>query len=505
MATGISACILVAVLQGAPAADLNVPPPLPPPPELLDGLSADGYQYLPPVETGDGEATRRALEPPETVDRPAGGEAAIEGGVPAAQAAGTPGPALRAGRGVLSDVTISMPAANLPAEYFDPPLDDAEIPGVLLPEIDESFLTEPEVPGYPSSRSVVPGMSIRQLAPFFALAKGSEAAAIEAKRTGDDALFADQIAKAVSAYADIVAMADAGNEAREEAWYGIARCEYRRGNWWKAFDAIERSFPGKFDRSEVAGRIRLEMFIGEHLWRLGEARVPDASSSGEILTGYQAASLVYAAAIFNQPAAADAPLALLRRGDAAAMDRDWEAAEKFYRQAVEYYPESESAMQARSSLAEMVMRRYSAELPEAARSDLGSIMDDVERADVGLSEEAEERRRRAVAVANDMEAETKLRHAKEYLKNVRVRKSRDAAVFLLGDVVSHFPGTVQAGEAAGILRGMGIEPPMTLSDGSRFPITSGWNGRRDGDEEGLFPGGSIIVERQDGTEGISEP
>jgi tetratricopeptide (TPR) repeat protein len=301
-------------------------------------------------------------------------------------------------------------------------------------------------------------------------------------------------------------MADAGNEAREDAWYGLARCEYRRGNWWKAFDALERSFPRKFDRSEVAGRIRLEMFIGEHLWRLGEARIPDTSSNGELLTGYRAASLVYAAAIFNQPIAADAPLALLRRGDAAAMDRDWEAAEKFYRQVVEYYPESEPAMQARSSLAEMVMRRYSLELPEAARNDLGSIMDDVERADAGLSGAAEERRRRAVAVANDMEAETKLRHAKEYLKNVRVRKSRDAAVFLLGDLVSHFPGTIQAGEAADILRGMGIEPPMTLSDGDRFPITSGWDGRRDVDgERDFFPGGSVAVDRQDVTGEVPEP
>ncbi|MDR1519863.1 MAG: hypothetical protein LBU23_06945 [Planctomycetota bacterium] len=496
---GLAGFLLLAAIltRGAPAGEADVPAPLPPPPELLNILGIDGVPYL-PAAPGDAAETRRALEPPAAVAAPAGGENPPPRPPPSRPAA--------VSRAPMSDLTVSPPSQFMPSEYFDFPIDAGgeEVPGVVMPEVDESYFANQVPRGPPLGRAAVPGMSVRQLSPFLALAKGSEAAAIEAGKTGDQAVFAEQIAKALSAYADIVAMADAGNEAREEAWYGVARCEYRRGNWWKAFDALERSFPGRFDRSEVAGRIKLEMFIGERLWRLGGAKVADAHSGDGLLNGYQAASRVYAAAIFNQPTASDAPLALLRRGDAAAIEEDWEAAEKFYRQVVEYYPESDPAMQARSSLAEAVLRRYSAGAPEAARDDVGLIMDDVERADAELSSEAEERRRRAVALANDIEAETRLRHAKEYLKNVRVRKSRDAAVFLLGDIVSHFPAAPQAREAADILRNMGIDPPMVLSDGGRFPIASGWSGRESG-AGGVFPGGSATLDGQDGGGGGVSP
>ncbi|MDR1534407.1 MAG: hypothetical protein LBU64_04830 [Planctomycetota bacterium] len=480
----------------AESAEPDIPIPLPPPPELLDGLGM-GELPLPPAVSGDARETRLALEPPALVAPPAPARDESPPSPPSPPPA-RPAASYRAGR---ADLIISPPSSRLPEEYFDLPVDETPVPGVVLPEIDEAYIAGPDASGFPAGRPVSPGLSLRRMAPFFALAKGSEAVAIEARRGGDAAMFAEQIAKAIDAYTDIVAMAGAGDEAREEAWYGVARCEYRRGNWWKAFDALERSFPRLFDRGEVAGRIKLEMFIGERLWRLGDAAAPDAFSEGEPLNGYQAASRVYAAAIFNQPTAQDAPLALLRRGDAAALDRDWEAAGKFYRQVVEYYPESEPAMQARSSLAESVLRQYSDGMPEAAREDLGVIMDDVERAEAGLSGESEERRRRAVVRANDMEAETRLRHAREYLRNVRVRKSRDAAVFLLGDVVSHFPGTAQAGEAAEILRGLGIDPPMILSDGARFPITSGWSGREEGAGGTFFPAGSATLGGQDANGG----
>jgi tetratricopeptide (TPR) repeat protein len=166
---------------------------------------------------------------------------------------------------------------------------------------------------------------------------------------------------------------------------------------------------------------------------------------------------------------------MLRRGDAMAMEENWEEAAKFYRSAIEYYPESEPAMQARSSLAEAVYRQeWPAGFPEAARSDLARVMSDVERNDEILSGPAEERRRRAVALANNLEAENLLRTAKSYMSQIRVRKSRDAAVFQLGEIVSRYPDTEQAAEAEGLLREMGIEPPMRLAEGNRFPIAPHW-------------------------------
>ena len=476
--------LMLSVLAGEPP----VLAPLPPPPELL--LEAlDALPELP----ADPEEVRRALEPPAAIVPPAplpavsSAEAALTAPLP------TTAP--------LSDMTISLPSRYGPDDYFHLPLEDQTVPGVVLPEIDRAhYARMTETAGRPA----LPGLSIRQLEPYFALAKGTEAMAIETGKTGEGLAYREQLSKAMDAYLAIISMADASSEAREEAWYGVARCEYRLGNWWRAFDALERSFPRKFEKSEVAGRLKLEMFIGERLWRMAGEPVPDANPDGIPLTGYQAASLVYAAIVFNQPISEDAPLAILRRGDAAALDNDWTEAAKFYRQVIEYYPESEQAMQARSSLAESVYRQeWPAGFPEAARDDLGRVMDDVERAGGSLSDDARERRQRAVSIANDLEAEIRLRQAKEYLKSIRVRKSRDAAVFLLGDIVSFYPATAQAVEAADMLRDLGIEPPLVLSDGSRFPITGGASGADSPFAAAVIGVGSVELEdRLDADDGI---
>ncbi|MDR1613287.1 MAG: tetratricopeptide repeat protein, partial [Planctomycetota bacterium] len=281
--------------------------------------------------------------------------------------------------------------------------------------------------------------------------------------------------------------------AREEAWYGVARCEYRRRNWWRAFDALERSFPKSFVPDEVAGRVRLEMFIGERLWRVGDNPAPEAVAEGRQLSGYQAAAKVYAAVLFNQPNANDAPLALLRRGDAAALYHDYEEAAKHYRQLIAYYPDSEHALRARSSLAEAIYRReWPTGFPEAARDDALSVMADVERARGALSDEAAIRRERAVAVANDLEAETKLRHAKEYLSGMRLRKSREGAIFLLKDVVARYPDAPQAGEAREMLLALGVEPPAPAAPVSPFAVPEPLE-RSGGTRVGDAPGDSRVT------------
>ena len=500
----------------AEAAEAGQAAPLPPPPELLDGGYYDPTAtHLESLPAWEPEEKRQALEPPVTIvpdpavpwSEPAAHDSSAYAPttyIPPANAqpidatAATIAAAPIRVQQPLARMHISPPSAFMPADYFNLPMVEDGIPGVILPELDDAFRDAGQ-PAAPVGRPAIVGLSIRQLEPYFALAKGTEGAALDAAKRNEDEVYKDQLRKSVDAYRAIVDMADAGTEAREEAWYGIARCEYRLGNWWQSFEALERSFPKRFERQEVEGRIKLEMFIGERLWRLGEETIPDAvSKDGQLLNGYQSASQVYARAVYNQPAASDAPVALLRRGDAAAMEQNWEEAAKFYRQVVEYYPESESAQLARASLAETIYKRYPKELPEAGRDDLGNIMDDVERARNNLSEEAAERRQRVVAMANEREAEPKLRQAKEYLKSMRLKKSRDAAVFLLGDIVSFYPNTPQAMEAAEILRGMGIEPPMVLSDGDKFPITSGASGRElaaEGEDPG-FGGGSVQLEGQ---------
>lgn len=523
--TGVGACrkalalVSLLVFASAPSARAATPEPLPPPPELLDGVGGPAFniqsgqgQYLPPYAGGQGYSPMPGQQYPQQPQPypqpsqpgrpgndvydpynapvssflpPLPGQAASEVGDPYLTPSPFQIPNLNAPplanlppnqsqNPNRPPMVISPPASNMPDEYFNLPFSLSEtggIPGVMLPELDEEFY-DPGM-GVTTKRPIRIGMSSRQLEPFFDLAKGYEKGALDARAQNDFVRYDSDLKKAIDGYMEIIAMADASHEAREEAWYGVARCEYRRENWWKAFDAVERSFPSRFDKAEVEGRIKLEMFIAERLWRLGRNIAPDARKDGANLTGYQAASRVYAAAIFNQPNAKDAPLALLRRGDAAAMDGDWKEAAKFYRTVVQYYPESEPAMQARSSLAESVYRQdWPAGFPEAARQDLASVMTEVESTDEQLSGPAEERRQRAVTMANSHEAELKLRQAKDYMTKIRVRKSRDAAVFQLGEIVSHYPNTPQAREAADLLMEMGIQPPLVLSDGTRYPLPS---------------------------------
>lgn len=485
-------CLCLALHPACRGAD-EYPETLPPPPELLEAVDS-----VTPIEE-----TERALEPPPVVEAPSAEPTTIQAEAPtpavspvyvlpedssgngrivytapdpADPALQLAQPSFRAPAVIPagSGIVISGPSPNMPADYFELPLTTDSIPGILLPELEDGYYPDNEYYAAPPARLQAPiiGMTVRQLEPFFALAKGTEGEALNARRRNDDAVYHDMLNKARAAYMEIVSMADAGNEAREEAWYGVARCEYRLGNWWRSFEALERSFPEEYQPGEVAARMKLETFVGERLWRLGNAPVPDARYDNQSLNGYQAAARVYSALIANQPSHDDAPLALLRQGDAASLRGDWERASRFYRQVVEYYADSEQAMQARSSLAEAIYRQeWPTGMPEAARRDAQVVMEDVERSDVLLSPDAADRRRRAVEVANNTDAEIKLRHAKEYLGSMRMRKSRDGAIFLLKDIINLYPGTSQATEAGEMLVAMGIEPPRPAGNVAYSPFS----------------------------------
>lgn len=366
-------------------------------------------------------------------------------------------------------IVISAPSTSMPVDYFELPIDGAGtmIPGVLIPEMEDDFYA-------PTPARIEPtrtGLSIRQLEPFFALAKGTEGQALEARQAGNDTAYYEMLRKSIDAYMHIITSADAGGEAREEAWYGVARCEYRLANWWRTFQALERSFPEEYNPGEVAGRMKLESFIGERLWRMGDTPVPDARDKNMPLNGYQSAARVYAAMVENVPVHDDTPLALLRQGDAASLINDWDNAARHYRTLVEYFPDSEEAMQGRSSLTEAIYRQeWPRGFPEAARDDVQNIMGDVVRADSSLSVEALDRRRRAEEVAISLDADIKLRHAKDYLKSVKLRKSREGAIFLLQEIVRMYPRTEQATEAGDLLLSLGVTPDAPIEPTGHTPF-----------------------------------
>lgn len=433
----------VSLMPSASALD-QLPEPLPPPPELLEGMDL-GLTPEPMSPAEQAEQSRR------TAAAPAGGRQTSRAiAQPVNLASAGTEPTTQAAR---RPVQTRADSGQSGAEYTDLQASGGGIPGVLTPELKRE---------YAAARPRTQGMSARQLAPFFSLAKGSEGAALEASGTGDTSAYRQRLENAINAYMEIVSMADAGTEAREEAWYGVGRCEYRLGNWWKAFDALERSYPARYDPREVEARVKLEMFVGERLWQMGDAPAPDAD-----LAGYQAASRVYRAVLFNQPRSDNAPLALLRQGDAAARDKDWDEAGKYYRQLVETYPDSDEAMRARSSLAETIYsKEWPTGMPEEAIKDVKMLMDDVYRTEDSLSPEAVERRSKAEAAVDGADAAMKLRQAKEYLAKMRTKKSRQGAAFLLSDIVSKYPNTPQAEEAKAILDSIGVRPLDTASKGT---------------------------------------
>ncbi|MDR3210786.1 MAG: tetratricopeptide repeat protein [Planctomycetota bacterium] len=438
------------------AEQIDFPEPLPPPPELLENAGA-----TPGLPDPVAEALRPVAvlaDSPETSLNATYSEPEVV----IYNTTFDPGPGMSQGdTALVRRGPPPSPESGTNPDYFELPAGDASIPGVLLPELADD-------PG----QVVASPTGFRQPDTFFALAKGSEGAALEARERRDDSTYYSQLEKSRQAYLDIIGMADAGGEAREEAWYGVARCEYRLGNWWRSFEALERSFPREFLPAEVERRLQLEMFVAERLWRYGNSPITEARVAGRGLDGYQAAARVYAAVVHNAPIGAEAPLALLRQGDAAGFRSDWEDAARHYRRLIEYYPDSEESLQARSSLAETIYRReWPTGLPEAARNDANLVMEDVEGHTESLSPEARERRERAVAVANQRERELKLRQAKDYLRLVRLRKSREGAVFILRDVVALYPGTEEATEAGEILLSLGETLPEELS-GERSPFTT---------------------------------
>lgn len=345
---------------------------------------------------------------------------------------------------------------------------ELDIPGVLLPEPAanesvhaEAVVTPIESPPAIARPRVPTGMTVRQLEPLFMLAKGSESAALEAKKSDDDVAYRDQLSKGVKAYMDIVNQADAGNEAREEAWYGVARCEYRLGNWWRTFEALERSYPKEYSKPDVESRVKLEMFAADRLYSLREAIAPDAVDEDKPLSGYMAAAKVYAAVAFNQPRNAQAPRAVLRGGDIAAFYGKWDEAERFYRQVVKNYGDTDEAMQARASLMEVLYRRdWPSGFPEEGRRDIRLMRDDLERAGSNNSELTKERLRRANSAGAEYEAEIKLNNAIDYMRSVRAgKKAQQAALFLLNDVIDKYPNTKAAADARRILdEGSGNRP-----------------------------------------------
>lgn len=240
----------------------------------------------------------------------------------------------------------------------------------------------------------------------------------------------------------------ATGEVAEEAWLGVARCELLLGNPWRAFLAVEQSFPSHYDARRVSERITLQIEIAKALEAQGMTPVDMGEGEEKKSTGYEAASRIYERIVYNDPQHPFAPEALLRAGDCHRKIGNYDQAEFRYRQLLTHYEHAEAVGLARPSLAEVLARRHRATNPDAVRSEVADLLPP-EELEVEMSEAVRERTQAAHAVRNETEAESMYEKARYYAGTGR--RGRSAAIFLCEDILKRFPGTPSAVEAQTLL------------------------------------------------------
>ncbi len=243
----------------------------------------------------------------------------------------------------------------------------------------------------------------------------------------------------------------------EEAYMGLARCEFRQGNYWNAFEALESSFPKEFDQDGVALRIKMELDLAGRLARMGKREATGAPFKKDIngnmlpdrISCLEASAIIYKAITFNDPKGPYAPRGLLMSGRCYNELGMYKQSEDEYRHLVETYPESVETEKAQAELVEVLAKKNAA----ADKGIEGEVQDEVQdrllqaKAVAKNSPEMAESVERANAALADTQSKAMLDKAEFYISRGN-SKSLSAAKFLLNDIIKRFPQTAAAKIAA---------------------------------------------------------
>ena len=243
----------------------------------------------------------------------------------------------------------------------------------------------------------------------------------------------------------------------EEAYLGLARCEFRQGHYWAAFSALENSFPKQFDQDGVALRIKMELDLAGRLAKMGDREATGApfkkDSNGNMLPDriscLEAAAQIYKTVTYNDPKGPYAPRGLLMSARCYKEIGEFKASEDEYRHLVETFPNSKETVKAQAELIE-VLAKKSKSADEGLE---GKVQDEVlnrmvqAKAVAKDSPELERSLENAQAAVDDTQSLAMLEKADFYIKRGN-KKSIDAAKFLLNDIVKRFPKTEAATKAA---------------------------------------------------------
>jgi tetratricopeptide (TPR) repeat protein len=220
---------------------------------------------------------------------------------------------------------------------------------------------------------------------------------------------------------------------RERALLGLARCLYGLGEYWEAFLTAEKSLPQRFDIEEVGKRLELEWRVALSLKSLGDKPVPGALDGEKKMSGLLAASRVSKAIVYNNPRSELAAPAMLMQADCLAEIGASEEAETAYRDLIKYYPKSREAGLGHAGLAGVLSaRRYKDGIPH-------DVIFEVEQLLTAVN-----------AKRQEAEASGMLEKANFHLRR-RSKRDRNAAVFILKEVVDKFPGSESARKAGELL------------------------------------------------------
>ncbi len=243
----------------------------------------------------------------------------------------------------------------------------------------------------------------------------------------------------------------------EEAYLGLARCEFRQGNFWSAFAALENSFPQQFDQDGVALRIKMELDLAGRLARMGDREARSAPFKKDIngkmlpdrISCLDAAAEIYKTVTYNDPKGPYAPRGLLMSARCYKELGKFRESEVEYRHLVETYPNSKEAENAQAELIEVMAKKT--ELADKGLE--GEAQDEIlsrmlnAKAAAKSSPELEQSLERAEEAVATTQSKAMLEKVDYYLSRGN-RQSIEAAKFLLNDIIKRFPDTEAATTAA---------------------------------------------------------
>lgn len=245
----------------------------------------------------------------------------------------------------------------------------------------------------------------------------------------------------------------AKDRALEEAYLGLARCEYARGNYWQSFRAVESSYPQQFSRQALDQRARMEMDLAKLLLqRAGQPVEGALDKAGKQLNGYQTAATVFDAVVYNDPKGPFAPAALRQKAQCQKELQDYDEAAKTYYTLLNTYPHSPEVAEARLEQVELLALKTRNEggIKGQQQDRVVEMLRKAKTEQKSDDPAYQEKIRQVEAQVQENQAGARLQEAKYYIKRGG-GKAEAAAKFMLEDILRRYPGTKAVPEAQELL------------------------------------------------------